>query len=196
MNQGGAARLLLAVALQSPTMGEGVAEEQPSPHSFSGALQDTDREIHTIVPVGLADVRLEGVYETALAACIAADSTSDISAQIKALDLVWGFVYPNTTWKLNKSSARELLKLAGSAQKVLLYLEEFEGRDDIQWPFGFSKAAIQKKVREEQKADGEITDGIREALRMGAEQGDGYKDFRRYIKGAKEGGKEGTGASE
>jgi hypothetical protein len=182
--------LLLAGRLQSPVEStEGVAGT-PSPPLFSGALQEE-----------LVDTAIETYSndrDRVLQACISADSSPTAQAKFDALTLVWGYVFPDTTWKLRMDAALELTKLAGTTQTVLLYLEEFKGRDDIQWPLAFSRAMIQKKAKEAKAnpVDEEITDGIRQALEIAERQGDGYKDFRKYIGNTQEGSEEGKGQSQ
>lgn len=183
MNQGNATRLLLAVCLQSPMEGE-VAVVQPSPPFFSpnGPKQNG-------LQAGTTNDTLASVPQLQ-ATLIAADLAQDKKAQVEALHRVWNVVFPETTWKLTKNSALELLKITnGSAEKVFLYLQELQGRDDIQWPFAYSKTLLQKKMREEAQApaDDEIPDGIRQALELGAKQGDGYTDFRKHLKSATKG---------
>lgn len=187
MKQGDATRLLLAVCLQRPMEGA-VVIVQPSPPFFSpyGPEQRGLQE-------GTANDTLASVPQGLQATLVAADLAQDKKAQVEALHRVWDVVFPDTTWKLTKNSALELLKITnGSAEKVFLYLQELQGREGIQWPFAYSKALLQKKMREEaqapaQQADDEIPDGIRQALELGAKQGDGYTDFRKHLKSATQG---------
>lgn len=173
MNQGNAVRLLLAVFLQSPTEGA-VASAQPSPLPLYGALQES-------IPMKKS---MDADNDDLLSLCNAADLAQDRKRQIDVLERVWKEIFPTTPWKLNKASAQELLKITnGSTEKVFLYLEELRGREDIQWPFSYSKTLLIRKMKDEAQAapEPEIPPVMRQALEIGARDGDGYTDFRRYI---------------
>lgn len=170
MNQGDAARLLLATVLQSPLVGGGVLK--PLPSLVSSVTVDAKERV--------------------IQACIVADASESKQAQIEALIGMWGYLFPETAWTLSKNSATDLLKLAGgSAERAFLYLEDVKGHDDIQWPLAYSKARIQKRMREEKmerQEQEEIDLRMRQALQIAAKgDDDGYIDFRHYIKEANEG---------